>query len=104
MFSTKNRLVLMLTLILTCCAHTSKILEYHNYLLDNNNIELYYQDIVTKLGEPEVYKEFEKDIVASWSSSYWGTATIASDLKGEKLMFTFDKATKKMLKWEYKNW
>jgi hypothetical protein len=82
----------------------SQIEKYHEFLQENGNKELFYDDIVLALGEPEVYKEHETDIAASWSRSYWGTATIAGDLKGEKLLFIFDKATKKMIKWEFKQW
>lgn len=99
-----NGFLFVIVFYFTCCSQRSQIEKYNEFLQENGNKELFYNDVVLSLGEPEVYKEHKNDITVSWSNNYWGKSIVATDLKGEKLIFTFDKTTKKMLKWEFKKW
>jgi hypothetical protein len=90
------------------CAETSHISNFHNSLIKNENKELFFSDVVAALGKPQVYKEHENDITASWSLNFTGTSNEILHMEqvdhGEKLIIIFDKSSKKMLNWDYTKW
>ncbi|MDP2207862.1 MAG: hypothetical protein Q8K98_03675 [Bacteroidota bacterium] len=95
---------LLFIVLLSGCAAPSKIEKYRDYLNSSTNVEIYYDEVINKLGDPDVTKEFENDFVSSWSRTFNKKADIATTFGGEKLLITFDKNNKKLLKWDYKKW
>lgn len=112
--------IFLVIIILTSCSSSSVILQYRDYLSATNVSQVSYDDVVKKLGEPIVKKEFEKEIVASWidrnlippevrlAQDRYGNKWIeyydAGKIKGEKIMITFGKRSMKISDWKYKSW
>lgn len=103
----KARFLLLIVIALVfsrCAPELSNIKWYQNYLLENKSTVVYLDDVVVKLGDPDVLKEHENDIVASWTKSFSTRSPYgARDVGGEKLIITFDK-NKKMVTWDFKTW
>ena len=114
-------LIVFLALIVEfSCTSPSVILQYRDYLNATDVSQVSYDQVVRRLGEPIVRKEFEKEIVASWIDrnvippevqmaqdrygNEWVKYYDAGNIKGEKVMITFDKNTMKIVDWKYKSW
>jgi hypothetical protein len=102
------------------CSSPLVILQYRDFLSGTKASEISYDDVVQKLGDPIIKKEFEKEFVASWvdkesippelqlTEDSFGDIHVKyyeeGKIKGKKLIVTFDRTTKRITDWRYKDW
>ena len=80
--------------------------KYVKYLNTVNikTVEIYFSDVINRIGEPVIKNEHENDFSATWQQTYLRTARIADEYGGTKLILYFDKKTNRLIDKETKSW
>lgn len=64
---------------------------------------IYYQELVSRLGDPEIKNETAYGIIATWQEKYLGTG-YAGEYSGRKLIMKFDKSDQRLTDYQIKTW